>query len=172
MSKKIPLTQGQVALVDDEDFERLNQHKWCACKGHNTFYAARNTPPQNGKRRKVYMHRDILGLPEGVQTDHRYGRGLDNRRANLRPATNQQNHFNLCSQSKNKTSKYKGVSWHKGTQKWRAQIQYNGKVIYLGLFDNEIEAAKAYDCKAREMFGQFALLNFNQERKIKCQSKT
>ena len=166
--KIIPLTQGKVALVDDEDFDWLSQYKWCAIKDSKRsyiYYVARTTPKQNGKQRMIMMHREILGLPKGVQTDHRNGNGLDNQKANLRPATHQQNQFNRQSHHKG-TSKYKGVGWHKSTQKWRAHIGFNCKLIHLGLFDDEKEAAKAYDCKAKELFGEFANLNFPEKEGI------
>lgn len=154
----IPLTQGLFALVDGEDYEWLNQWKWCACKGHTTYYAVRYAPTQKGKRRWVRMHREILRLSEGVQADHRNSYGLDNRKVNLRPATHNQNQWNRLPQSK--TSKYKGVSWNKQLKKWHTKIQFNNKQIHIGVFDSEIEAAKAYDRKAQELFGEFAHTNF------------
>jgi len=155
----IPLTQGLYALVDGEDYERLNRHKWCAQKSKNTYYAARNITIQNGKQQKVRMHREILELSKDVQADHRNGCGLDNRKVNLRPATNQQNQFNRFPQ-KNVSSRYKGVGWHKFNKKWQAQIQHNNERIHLGYFDSEITAAKTYDQKAKELFGGFANCNF------------
>jgi hypothetical protein len=86
-SKEIPLTQGKVAVVDEEDFDRLNKHKWYACKNGNTFYALRKSNV-NGKRLTILMHREILGLKPGDPgVDHRDGNGLNNRRKNLRLAS-------------------------------------------------------------------------------------
>ncbi len=154
----IKLTQELYALVDAEDFERLNKHKWHAHKGGRTYYAERHPPAQNGKQQIVCMHREILQLPKGVHADHRSGYGLDNRRTNLRPATLQQNQFNRRLQGGK--SKYKGVVWHKGAKKWQAQIRFNSKEIYLGLFRSEVDAAKAYDKAAKKLFGEFVRTNF------------
>ncbi len=155
----IPLSQDLYALVDGEDFERLSKHKWYAHKGRNTYYAMRNTPRRNDKQLKVYMHREILGLPKGIATDHRAGYGLDNRRVNLRPATNQQNQFNRRSQYRKKSSQYKSVFWHKRIKKWYARIMNNHKRYFLGYFDTEKDAALAYNQAATKYFGEFAKLN-------------
>lgn len=157
--KQIPLTQEKFAIVDDEDYERINQYKWYARKGGNTYYAMRAMPIQNSKQQWVFMHKEILGLPKSIETDHRNGYGLDNRKANLRPATHQQNQWNQQSHYKG-TSQYKGVCWNKLSKKWVAYIELNGKQYHLGCFDNEIEAAKVYDRKAIEWFGEFARTNF------------
>lgn len=164
----IPLSQGLYALVDGKDYERLNRYKWYAYKAKNTYYAGRNEYKKvvpNRKQIIIPMHRDILGLKtgDGKYTDHINHCGLDNREYNIRICTNQQN----CQNQKisNHTSKYKGVSWHK--QKWQAQICYSRKCIYLGLFNNEIEAAKIYDKKAKELFGEFANCNFITKKHTK-----
>ena len=157
-SKEIPLTQGKVAIVDEEDFEWLKQYKWCAIKGGNTFYAVRNGPRVNGRQRFIQMHREILGLKPGDPgVDHRDGDGLNNRKENLRVAGFAQNAMN--SRSRRGTSRFKGVTWHKVNRKWIAQIMYGGKHQYLGSFDSEEEAARAYDERAKELFGEFARLN-------------
>lgn len=153
--KEIKLTQGKVALVDDEDFESLNAYKWCASKHHNTFYAVRTTIRVGGKQTKVRMHWDIM---DGKSIDHIDHDGLNNQRANLRFCTNSQNLMNTRKQD-NTSSVYKGVSWYKRTGKWLAQIQINNKGISLGYFDSEIDAAKAYNNKAIEFFCEFANLN-------------
>lgn len=108
------------------------------------------------------MHREILGLmPEDPDVDHRDGEGLNNRRSNLRLVTNSQNNMN--SQCRwGALSKYKGVSWHKRREKWQGRIKLNGKEIYLGYFDNEKKAARAYDEAAKKHFGEFARLNFSE----------
>lgn len=158
--KQIPLTQGQFALVDDEDFEELNKHKWYALKPKNTFYAVRAIYNINNKKDFVYMHRAILQLKDTkIHCDHRDNNGLNNQRYNLRESTHDQNQRNTSYQ-KNNIFKYKGVSWHKARKKYRARISFNGKEFHLGLFEDIIEAAKAYDEKAKELFGEFAWLNF------------
>jgi len=153
----IPLTQGLYALVDGEDYGWLNQHKWCVTKpktGH-TYYAMRVS-----SKKTIEMHWEILGLEKGDKqwSDHQNGNGLDNRRCNLRPCISSQNHQNQ-KPIRGGTSKYKGVSWHKNAGKWQAHIKYYGKSKNLGYFSSEIEAAKAYNRAAKELFGEFAWLN-------------
>lgn len=155
--KEIPLTKGQIALVDDADYEWLNQWKWCYL---GERYAARWDNDAN-PRQLIYMHRLIMQTPEGMRTDHINLNKLDNRRNNLRIVTNSQNGMNIPKQPKRCcSSRYKGVSWSKKCSKWQAYITKNRKVTYIGLFTDEIEAARAYDVKAFELFGEFALPNF------------
>jgi hypothetical protein len=126
--------------VDDEDFEELNQYKWCAHKDYGTFYAMRHVPGDH--RKMILMHRQILGnIPDGYEVDHLDGNGLNNQRANLRIVSRRQNGQNRHHQ---KTSKFPGVYWHKCRQKWHAQIRINGKVKYLGLYETENDAFEAY----------------------------
>jgi len=156
--KEIQLTQGRAALVDDADFDWLNQFKWSLSVGDYTDYAYRMTQV-NYKQSNVKMHRQILSAPKGVQVDHWNGDGLWNLRSNLRlctPSQNQSNQKKLAFAS----STYKGICWSKRLNKWIAQIQVNRKHIYLGLFREERKAAEAYDQKARELFGDFANTNF------------
>lgn len=140
MSKRILLTQGQYAIVDNEDFEWLSKHKWCAFwdKDVKSFYAIRNSKIKNGKRNRISMAREILELRHGDkhQADHINHNTLDNRRMKLRIVTNQQNHFN----EKNP----KGYSWDKNIKKYHASIGLNNKQIYLGLFHTAKEARNAY----------------------------
>lgn len=161
--KKIPLTKGKFAIVDDEDYEWLNKYKWQADKIGNTYYAVR-VVSQRGDRQKIYMHRCIMGAIRGQEIDHRNGNGLDNKKNNLRFCTRKQNLQNQ--KPHNGSSKYKGVSWFKWEAggKWRAKIQINYKTIHLGLFNDETDAAKAYDEKAKEIFGEFARPNFEYAR--------
>ncbi len=156
--KEIRLTRGKVALVDEEDFDELNKYKWSAFKHRNTFYAVRNV---RGKP-LLRMHRVIMGDVKGVIYDHINGDGLDNRKSNLRIATAQQNNMNRIPR-KGCSSKYKGVSWNKPNKKWLCILGHNYKNTYLGSFDDEEECARAYDKKAKELFGEFARLNFPEE---------
>ena len=163
--KVIPLTQGKFALVDDADFERLSKHKWCATKGGHTFYAQRAIRLPDGKWTTIMMHREILDLGYGDprESDHIKHNGLDNRRDNLRICTSSQNQQNRNIQ-KHFSSAYKGVSWSKYHKKWHVKVKINKKSIHIGYFVSEIKAAKAYDARALQIFGEFALPNFNYER--------
>jgi hypothetical protein len=158
--KTIQLTRGKVALVDDCDYERLSMLEWCALKHPSTFYAVKSGRTATG-RKMTYMHREILKPPHNMQCDHIDGNGLDNRRCNLRICTQAENLRN--GRARAGSSRFKGVSWHKSGQKWLAQIKDDGKTIYLGLFPDETEAARAYDAAARELFGEFARPNFPEE---------
>ncbi len=149
--REISLTRGLVAIVDDEDFAALAEHKWCAHNSGFKFYAARRVV--NGPY--VLMHRFILDAPAGIHVDHISGNGLDNRRGNLRLATNAQNVRNSAL-SKSNTSGYKGVHWHRGGRRWLAQITADGRNKYLGLFDSPVEAHAAYCAAAKELHGEFA----------------
>lgn len=158
--KQIKLTQGKVALVDDEDYEWLSQWKWRIRKGRNTFYADAHIDTTRKNRNKSFiMHRLIMKLDfdDKRQIDHINGNGLDNRKKNLRICTNQENSFNGL--KKNGLNKYKGVSWSKRMNKYRAYIKVNYKQKHLGSFDNEINAAIAYNNAAKKLHGEFAKLN-------------
>jgi hypothetical protein len=152
--KLIPLTQGQFAIVDAEDYEWLSQYKWCAAKDRETFYAHRAC---NGTT--VSMHRVIMRAPKGMMCDHRNHNGLDNRKSNLRLCTSAQNQYNKRPK-KGCASRYKGVVLRSDSKRWRAKIGFKGKRIHIGDFDNQMEAAMAYDDKAIELFGEFSWLNF------------
>lgn len=153
--KEIQLTQGKVAIVDDADYDWLSQFKWYTYKHRNTWYAVRNIPPTNGKRSKIKMHQVICEK----NCDHKDGNGLNNQRTNLRAATASQNQHNRRI-SKNNTSGLKGVTLDKRRNKWMARIVFNGKSKFLGLFATRAEAGRAYDQAARELYGEFAALNF------------
>jgi len=154
--KEIPLTRGKVALVDDEDYELLNQWKWYAVKSHNCWYAQR-TIYQGVNNSYIKMHRLILNTPEGMQSDHINGNGLDNRRENLRVCTNTENCRNQKPQKH--SSIFKGVTLYKSRNKWVARIKVSRSSINLGIFNSELEAAQAYDKAAEKYFGEFARTN-------------
>lgn len=153
--REIILTKGQVALVDDADFDWLSQWKWYAqANNHGGFYAARRGPD----RRLVYMHRIINDTPDDAVTDHRDGNGLNNRRANLRTATQLQNMMNRYAK-RDGSSSLKGVWFDRhmsSPRPWRAAIRLNGKLKYLGRYSNEADAASAYEVAAKQHFGEFA----------------
>lgn len=151
--KRIPLTKGKEALVDDQDYEYLMQWKWCI----NGGYAGRRARPHF-----YYMHKEIatkrLGFPSELKADHINGNPLDNRRGNLRPATQQMNGINagLCSAN---SSGFKGVSLCNKTKTWAAYVHVRDQKHHLGYFDSKVDAAKAYNKAAKKHFGEFAWLN-------------
>lgn len=152
--RRIALTQGKFAFVDAKDYYRLAQFQWFASFSGNTFYAVRK---YGGK--PVKMHRWIMNAPDGLVVDHIDHNGLNNCRSNLRLCSHVQNTRNaVCNNGA--SSKYKGVCRRRKTKKWRAAIKFNKKSYNLGDFTDEIAAAKAYDKKAAEFFGEFACLNF------------
>lgn len=166
--KTVPLygriAAGRVALVDDGDFELVSAYRWNVWV--QTFPDGRINGPYVitpiyvkgvGTRTTLKMHRLITGYAE---TDHINHDGLDNRRSNLRPATSAQNKANMRKRPGRWSSPYKGVFWNRQCGKWQAEIVTNRKPRYLGRFVNEVDAALAYDAAARELFGEFAYLNF------------
>ena len=151
-TKHIPLTRGLWAVVDTADFARLNRYRWYASpSGGGKMYARRNT-----KTGIISMHRELLHAPPEMCVDHKNRNGLDNRRDNLRLCTPQQNTYNRGPQGGR--SRFKGV--YPEGDKWYATIKHKGVPYYLGIFDDEIEAAKARDRKAYELEKDFAYLNF------------
>jgi hypothetical protein len=162
-AKLMPLTQDKYAIVDAEDYDQLGQYKWYAKKGGNTYYAARGVRVyKDGKYvgvKQILMHRVITNAPAGMMVDHRDHNGLNNRRSNLRLCTREQNAQNSRPR-RGTSSRYKGVSREKARNSYIVHIRHNGKRISIGRFKSEIAAAKAYDKKARELFGRFAYLNF------------
>jgi len=155
--KKISLTKGHVALVDDDLHAALVLlGGWYYTNG----YAAR-VGYRNGKAHHVFMHQlvaALTGFPANKEPDHKNRNKLDNRRQNLRPATKRQQQMNKS--SKLHTSIYKGVHWAKDRSRWTASIRVDGRKKTIGHFIDERQAARAYDKFARQHFGEFAKLNF------------
>lgn len=154
--KTITLTRGREALVSDEDYVYLNKFSWYASFDGRNYYAMRKIDVKH-----IQMHRVVMGrVKPGFQgqVDHHDGNGLNNRRLNLRAATQSQNSMNSKSKT-NSSSKYKGVSWDFEKQKWKASICLNSTSSHLGYFDSEIEAARIYNHAAIRLFGEFSKLN-------------
>ena len=157
--REIQLTQGKIALVDDEDFERVSSLKWRATCNKHVWYAITTLPD----RKVAYMHRFILGITPRI--DHVDSDGLNNRRSNLRPATTRQNAQNKRKgvYKRGAFSQYKGVHYRKDRGTWVAMIYHEGKHIYIGCSRDEKQSALMYDKKAKELFGEFACPNFTEE---------
>lgn len=154
--KEIKLSSEKIAIVDDVDYERLSGFHWY----FDGRYAAKSLWNRETKKEtKIYMHKLIVTVERNQFVDHINGNKLDNRRENLRVVSKQQNNMNQSTQTRTKHSKYKGVSWDKSRNKWVAYCKKDGKMNYLGRFNNEEEAALAYNQKALELFGEFAKLN-------------
>lgn len=152
--KIIPLTQNKVALVDDIDFPILNKWKWQTCMSKHTCYARRVVREKDGKRKNIYMHRELLDVLDNknILVDHEDGNGLNNQRKNIRLATYQQNKAN--SYHRESKSGYKGVFNRNGS--WVSVIKVDYIPRYLGIFKNKIDAVKAYTKASKKYFGEFA----------------
>ncbi len=159
MYKTIELTQGQFAIVDDEDYKGLNKYKWRAqyIKSTGSFYAVR-TDCSEKKQEKIYMHRQIMNTPKGMHTDHKSHNTLNNRKHNLRVCTSSQNFMNSKTYFNNHSG-ITGVSWHKRDKRWQAMITINKKQIHLGYFKNKQEAIKVRKKAETKYFGEFASNN-------------
>jgi hypothetical protein len=158
--REISLTQGKFALVDPIDFRTVMKRKWFYQSHHNGGYAKTNMVIK-GKRRGITLHRFLMGFPD-AQVDHRDGNKLNNTRNNLRLADNLSNSRNRSSAAH--SSRFKGVCWHKTCKAWVVGITVSGrKKKYLGSYQSEEDAARAYDEAARVEFGEFAKLNFPAE---------
>lgn len=144
-----------VALVDDEDYERVNQYPWSIARGKYSIYA-QSRILVNGIYKAIQMHTFIT---DNKISDHMDHDGLNNQKSNLRNCTNSQN---LCNRRKfkNKSSKYKGVSWHIRYNTWVAYIVYCGKLKTIGCYKVEEDAAMAYDTAAKNIYKEFAYVNF------------
>ena len=159
MTRAVELTRGYVALVDEQDYERVAEYRWSVNRQSTVTYAKTRI---NG--RTAYLHRFILGITDPrVHVDHRDHDGLNNRRSNLRVCSHSENH---CNERKRRyaSSRYKGVSWSRQYGKWRASIEVTGRYVHLGRFTSELDAALAYDIAARTHFGEFACCNFPPKR--------
>ena len=152
----IKLTQNQYTIVDDKDYEKAFKFKWC----YNNGYAMRNESRKIGKK-TILLHRFLMNPPSNMSVDHINGNRLDNRRQNLRICSHRENLYNQSgNKSKKSKSIYKGVFWDTGRNKWLAMIGFQGRSINLGRFVQERHAAMAYDIWAKELFGEYAKLNF------------
>ena len=162
MPRRIPLTKGAFALVDDEDYDGFSRHRWHL---QSAGYAARSSPrPCRGY---ILMHRQILGAPDHLEVDHLNRTRLDNQKTNLRLCTRTQNAVNLPALGGH-GSKYKGVCWDKSrkNQPWMAKMSIGNRTVHIGRFVTEVDAAMAYDHRARRVRGQFASLNFPKTNEI------
>lgn len=160
--KEIPITKGKVAIVDDEDFEKLNQSKWFAHYNGQNWYAKRSGWSNTKTKYSVYMHREIMNAPSDMQVDHKNGDPLDNRKENLRLCTSYQNQHNRIKAKKNNKFGIKGVYWNKKGKKFHAQIRVNNKRIHLGFFNVLGDADSAYRKAEEKYFEEFARGNNNE----------
>ncbi len=168
--KEIVLTQGQVALVDDEDYEDLIKMKWHAWynKNGDSFYAHHSVYNGAGKSPSVIrMHRYLMKVVNPkIKVDHIDGNTLNNQKNNLRVCESHQNNTNMLSLRSDNSTGYRGVTkyFYNGRKKWTAALSVKGKKFRLGYFDSPEEAARAFDKAARELYGEFCgKLNFEDE---------
>ena len=157
----------RTVLVDDDDYQILSNHHWSVTGGKsNNLYASRKITLPGGKRKILFMHRVIMDMINSTnQVDHINRNTFDNRKTNLRVATRKQNRWNSTA-SLSSTSSFKGVSWSSQFSNWHAQIGIDREVHHLGFFDDEIQAARAFDEFSFALHGDFAYLNFPDELHI------
>lgn len=157
--KKIPLTRGKVAVIDDKDYVYVEPFKWCAMPNGTTWYAITNVRCPDGKQRQVRMHRLLMGVKrrDGMEVDHVNHNGLDNRRNNLRVCTHQQN---MCNgKAKRGKSRFRGLSWDASRQWWRVSLRVYGRDRYVGIYKDEMQAALGYDLAALRTHKEYACCN-------------
>ena len=163
--KRIHIKNSFYAIVDDIDYQTIIQYKWflhpvrCSHGAAKYYVRGYKIGVKYSGKHMIYMHHLVSGKKKGFQTDHLNGDRLDNRRLNLRFATQSQNNCNQHVLRKG-TSKYRGVFWCKAKRRWIAKIKYNGTRHYAGTFTDETEAAKAYDKLASQIAVAFACTNF------------
>lgn len=164
MVREIPLTQGKVALVDDDDYNAVSQFKWrvvrSTVKNRVLFYAVRSLPKSEPKHIQA-LHQFLVRTDHEV--DHKDGDGLNNQRSNIRPATASQNQANSHFKKPGASSRFRGVTWVRSRNRWQSVIQVNNKEFWIGRFHSEEDAARAYDAAAIAYFGEFASPNFPLE---------
>ena len=151
----IPVKHGLI-LLDPESYDLVKEYKWTSWQSspEKPIYAVGK---KSGTKKLVYLHRLLKGFPAGKVVDHKNGNGLDNRLKNLRVCYSGQNNMN---QKKTRgSSRFKGVSWSKTRDKWRAEIAIHRKTTVIGYFEDEVEAARAYNFQALKIHGEFAKIN-------------
>lgn len=153
--RRIPLTQGRFALVDDADYPQLSKFNWCLSSSTQPAYALRGIGAGGRKKKMIYMHRVVAEAPTGMEVDHINGDTLDNRRSNVRVCSHAENCRNR-KMSKANTSGLPGVSFHRATGKWQAQIKVNYRSISLGIFKTPNDAHTAFKRAAQKHFGKYA----------------
>lgn len=154
--KKIPLTQGYFALVDDSDYEAISKYKWHIKKHGRTFYAKHSTKKgDNRKQKTVYMHSLLLATPRGMEVDHIDGDGLNNRRDNIRVCVHAENTRNARTRLDNKSG-FRGVHFHSRDMVWSASIGFKNKRVHLGYFSSKLLAREAYRDASIKYYGNFA----------------
>jgi hypothetical protein len=158
--RRIYLGQNEYTIVEPADYYAFSKYNWILIRCNKKPYAVSEFKIGRKKTKRVYLHRAIMKAPKRRLIDHRNCDGLDNRRANLRFATYAQNLANRAKTKSKTTSKYRGVSFNKVGKKWGATIGWRHKTRWIGWFENEIDAAKAYDKAARKYYKDFASLNF------------
>ena len=158
--RRINLGEGLWAIVDWNVYYRICIYKWHAMGKRGLFYAVRKVKISETEIITMSMHRKIMNAPDDLLVDHQNRNKLDNRLANLRLATFSENMCNRIRDKSKASSKYIGVSFNKRSKRWVCRIGHDSKSIWLGTFDNEIDAAKAYDEAAKKYHAQFAQLNF------------
>jgi len=155
--KEISLSQGKIAIIDDEDYLIACQYKWCAVQGKYTWYAV-TRQKFDGKYKTLYLHRFLMQPSIEMEIDHKDGDGLNCLRSNMRLCRSLDNNRNRKIQRGNKSG-YKGVRWDSRLKKWRSEISVKNKVIHLGVFIQKEDAGLAYNEAAKLHYGEFAKQN-------------